>query len=519
MTIFDFNVALGRAPHFPGGYDTADVLAHEMDRLRIDAMLVYAPLAAHADVPLANALLSKAVEGHDRLHACWAAAPSTLAASPAEWIKEAVENGARAVRLFPVHGWPLESAAQPLFEVAEAEQIPLLLDFDSPDPAADKPIPWRNLREIAGRHPELQIVVLGARGPDALDAMHALRDTKNLYLETHALDFPDMFGQFVARGLGNRLVFGTGAPFYAGEDAVHALVHAGLKSGDFHAIASATARRLLGLADLESVSRQSQQPFRRASGLVVDVNSHGGAFAATPVATQVSSDLVTTMYRCGVQKMVVGSLAALYGETRAGNREVVELLKEFPEHLRGYATVNPHYPGEAAKELEWCFKASENFAGIELDCRVCGLPLDEPGYEPALAFASERNLPVLAHETGLEDWDGLAEKYPAISFIVEGGIDPFDPHDAADLAAVRQHDNLHVATTGLERWRGALAKLLELAGAHSVLFGSGFPARDLAHAVGSFQLSELNSIERVDVSGGNALRIFKTIKPDEQEMY
>lgn len=518
MTIFDFNVALGRVPYFPGGYDSADALAREMDRLRIDAMLVYAPLAAHADAALANALLSKALGGRERLHACWTAAPSTLAASPAEWMKEAVANGARAVRLFPNHGWPLESAARPLLEAAEGEQIPLLLDFDWPDPAERKPIPWRNLREIAGRHPALEIVVLGARGPDTLEAMHVLQETENVCLESHGLDFPEVFGQFVERGLGNRLVFGTGAPFYAGEDAVHALVHAGLKSADFHAIASANARRVLGFGDLESLSRQSQQPFRRASGLVVDVDSHAGAFAGTPVATQASSDLVKTMYRCGVQKMVVGSLAALYGETRAGNREVVELLKQFPGHLRGYATANPHYAGEAVKELEWCFKASESFAGVELDCRVSGLPLDEPGYEPALGFAQERKLPVLAHETGLEDWDDLAERYRDIPFIIEGAIDPFDPGDAVDLATVRRHENLHVATTGLVRWRGALAKLLDVAGAHSVLFGSGFPARDLAHAVGSFQLSELNSVERVDVSGGNAIRIFKTIKP-EQEMY
>ena len=519
MTIFDFNAALGRAPHFPGGFDSAGALAAEMQRLRIDAALVYQPLAVHSDVTLANSLLSQAVASHDHLHACWAAAPSALAAAPAEWVKEAVESGARAIRLFPIHGWPLESGTPPLFDVLEAEGIPLLLDFDSPDPAADKPIPWRIVGEIAAQHPRLQIVVLGARGPDVLDAMLALRGVQNLFLETHGLDFPDALAFFVAHGLSDRLVFGTGAPFYAGEDAVHALVQAGLKSADFHAIASSTARRLLGLTDLEAVSRQSLQPFRRASGLIVDVDAHAGAFAATPVARQVSSDVVTTMYRCGVQKLVVGSLAAVYGETRAGNQQTIDLLKQFPEHLHGYASVNPHYAGEAVAELERCFKESGNFAGVELDCRVHGLPLDAPGYEATLAFAQVRGVPVLVHESGEEDWDALAARFPEVSFIIEGMIDPFGPGDADHLRVVRQHPNLYVALTGLVRWRGALAKLVELAGAQKVLFGSGFPARDLAHAVGGIQLSELNSIERVDISGGNALRIFKTIKPLEQEIY
>jgi predicted TIM-barrel fold metal-dependent hydrolase len=216
--------------------------------------------------------------------------------------------------------------------------------------------------------------------------------------------------------------------------------------------------------------------------------------------------------------MVIGSLAAVHGETRAGNQQTIDLLKQFPDHLHGYASANPHYAEEAAAELDRCFRESENFAGIELDCRVHGLPLDAPGYESTLEFAQARALPVLVHETGEEDWDDLAVRFPDIAFIVEGAIDPFDPSDADHLATVRQHANLYLALTGLVRWRGALAKLLELVGAHKVLFGSGFPARDLAHALGLVQLGELNSVARVDLCGGNALRIFKTIKPGKLDM-
>jgi len=517
MSLFDINVGLGRVTSSRGGFDTAEPLLTEMRRLRIDEALVYHELAAEADIELGNGLLLEAIRGHEALHACWVMAPPALGdlPEPAAWVRQAVEAGVRAVRLFPRHGlYTLrEWCAGPLLAALERAELPLLLDF-GPRHWSERVTPWEGIREACERHPGLSVVVIGSTVGETRDAVALLRLLPNLSLEYHAFNVPDGLRLLAEAGLAGQLVFGTGMPARAGECVTEQTLRSGLGAADLHAVGAGNARRVLNLTGLAPVARASLEPVSRASGMVVDAHAHVGCWERTLTTVRAPADIVTSMQRCGVQKMVVSSFAAIHGETRAGNQQTADAIREFPEHLYGYAVVNPHYPEETEDELRRCFDRLNHFVGLKLHCGLHGVPLQHAGYERALAFANERELPVLVHGHGTDDWDSTARRYAGASFIMAHGCawDGVDPSGAELYKPVGDVANLYVDVAGSAAHRGALRALVDLVGARKVLFGSDFPMFDLAFELGRVVLSDLKAAERVAVCGGNALRLFSTIR-------
>jgi len=397
-------------------------------------------------------------------------------------------------------------------EALERAELPLMLDF-GPRHWSERGTPWDDIRETCERRPALSVVVIGSTVGEARDAFSLLRLLPNLHLEYHAFNLPDGLRLLADAGLAGQLVFGTGMPARAGECVTEQTLRSGLSAGDLYAAGSGNARRILNLTGLEPVSRTTLEPVSRVAGMVVDAHAHVGCWERTITTVRTTADIVTSMQRCGVHKMVVSSFAAIHGEMRVGNDQTAAAVRECPGHLYGYAVANPHYPEEAEAEMRRCFERLEGFVGLKLHCGLHGLPLRHPGYERALAFANERELPVLVHGQGTDDWEAMARRYAGASFIVAHGCawDGTDPAGAELYGPVRDVPNLYVDVAGSAAHRGALRALVDRVGAQKVLFGSDFPMFDLAFELGRVVLSDLQPAERVALCGGNAMRLFSAI--------
>ena len=520
MSLFDINVGFGRAAYPVGGsFDTPEQLLAEMQRLRIDAALVYHQVAAEADVLFGNRLLTEALKGHPNLFPCWFMAPPVLGdlPEPEAWVAEALAAGVRAIRLAPRHS--LYSLADwcvgPLLQAIERAGLPVLLDFGTPH-WSELAIPWSEVKALCENHPQLNVIVVGATVGTARNATSLLQHLPNLYLEYHTFNAPDTLRLFAEQGLGRKLVFGTGMPRRAGECVVEQTLRSGLKPGPLLDMAGRTARGLLGVVEASGASQLSAAPFGRARGLVIDAHAHCGGWQRTNTFVRTPQAIVEAMHRAGVHKMVVSSFSAIQGATAEGNRQAAAIVAEYPSHLFAYCAVNPHYLNEMAGELARCFVDSPGFIGLKLHCGLHGVQLQDPAYETALTFAQEHELPVLVHGGGEDDWAGVAQRYPAAAFIIAHGCswDGLDPKGRALYAPVREVGNLYVDVAGSAAWRGALRALIDLVGVRKVLYGSDFPMFDLAFELGRVSLSDLSDAEKVAISGGNALRLFKRIPQD-----
>lgn len=515
--MLDFNVALGRAANPVGGaFDMADDLLREMGRLRIDEALVYHKVAAEADILLGNRLLLELLKGQSRLYPCWIMAPSVLGdlPEPRTWVREAIEAGVRAVRLLPRHSlYTLEEwCVGALFSELERAELPVLLDFGTPH-WSERIVPWERVKTLCERYGRLRVVVLGATVGACREAVPLLHRLPNLYLECHALNLPDGFGLLAREGLISHLVFGTGMPARAAECVMQQVLSGGLKGAELRKVCGENARDLLGITDPISVSQIDIRPLPRLGGLVVDTHAHCGSWDRIPTLVKRPDAMVQSMVRCGVHKMVVSSFSAIQGAMQDGNRQTFEVIRQFPDYLYGYCVVNPHYPDEIPGELTRCFKQGPHFIGLKLHCGLHEVQVQDPRYEYALSFAGERELPVLVHGGGKDHWAEVAEKFPHAPIIMAHAC-AWDGHTAQgrDLyGPVRDVPNLYVDVAGSAAYRGALRALVELVGTEKVLFGSDFPMFDLAFELGRIALSDLTDVQKVQLCGGNALRIFKSL--------
>ncbi|MCL4691035.1 MAG: amidohydrolase family protein [Candidatus Hydrogenedentes bacterium] len=518
MALLDINVALGRfAQPIGGSFDNADALQAELKRLGISEALVYHALAAEGDIMMGNELLLEALAGHDNLYHCWVMAPSYLGdlPDPETWVNTARERGVHAVRMIPRHSlYPLEDwCVGPLLRELEAAEIPLLLDYGIRQ-WPENIIPWGNVKSLADRYPQLNIVILGVTVGDARAIDGLLYSTENVSFEFSAFIPPDMFEHVAGAGFADSFLFGTGLPRRAAECVVAQTLTAGIDRADWELMAGGNARRLLRIDPFENATPPLPVEATRSPVPVIDMHGHCGSWDRTTTPLKSPAAFIQSMDRCGIDTFVVSSFAAIHGETRAGNHEASEWVAEYPDRLYAYVVVNPNDPEGSLADLTRYLRPGSNFVGLKLHCYLHGAQLHDHGYAKCLSFANENDLPILVHGGGQDDWDGMCLQYPNANFIMAhaclwNGVDREGP---ALYERVRSTPNLYVDICGSAAYRGSLRKLIDLVGADKVLYGSDFPMFDFAWELGRVTLAEVSDEEKRLICGDNARRIYKRLQ-------
>ncbi len=518
MAFLDMNVALGRfAQPVGGSFDDADALQAELKRLGIGEALVYHALAAEGDVMMGNELLLEALAHHDNLYPCWVMAPSYLGDLPdaESWVATARERGVHAARMVPLHSlYPLEDwCVGQLFEELESAGMPLLLDYGIRH-WSQNVIPWGTIQSLAERYPQLNIVVPGVTVGDARAVEGLLYSTPNVYFEYSAFLPPDFFEQTAQFGFAEQFLFGSGLPRRAAECVTAQTLAASIEPTALALMASGNARRILNVEPVEDTCPSLAVDAIKSAVPVIDVHGHCGSWERTTTPLKSPEAFLRSMDRCGIDKFVMSSFAAIHGETRAGNQETANWVAEYPERLYGYVVVNPNDPQGSLADVTRYLRDGSNFVGLKLHCYLHGAQLHEKGYAKCLAFANENDLPVLVHGGGMDDWDGICLQYPNANFIMAHAC--LWNGDSADgralYARVQTTPNLYVDLSGSAAHRGALRKLIDFVGADKILYGSDFPMFDFAWELGRVTLADIADEEKRRICGNNARSIFRRIR-------
>lgn len=517
MPVFDLNVTLGRTA-LPVGepFDSPEELCAEMRRLRIDEALVCHAIALEADTEYGNALLLEQLRGYQNLYPCWVMAPPAFGdlPGPESWVERARASGVRAIRLVPAHSHYSVAAwcTGPLLNQLEQANMPVLLDFGHHH-WSQSPIPWNGVVDVCHRYPALDVVVLGVTVGDTRNLHAALRAAPNLHLECHAFALPGMYQLMAREGLAERVLFGTGMPAQAGDNRVFHLWRGGLNQSQYADASWRNAHRLLRIDTEPATDLLRRNPAPWPTGAVIDIHAHYGSWEVTSSPVNRPEDIVESMHRCAIHKLIGSSFTAIHGETRLGNEQTAHIIRKYPDYLYGYCVINPNYPDEVSGELERCFERAENFVGLKFHCTLHGKPLHDAGYTAALEYANEHALPVLVHAHGEDDWSGVTRRYPNVPFIAAHacGWNTWTPAPP-EIAVAAEVENLYLDVAGSAAWRKALRRLVDTVGLRKVLFGSDYPMFDLAWEVGRIALAELSDVEKLTLCGGNAARLFRRLK-------
>lgn len=246
--IFDFRVFVGQS--FDGTVQTVDELLRSMDSLGIDQALTcpFKPLSY--DLDQANRDLSTAIKKYsDRLSG--AARIDPWQPGAARSLQQALETlGLRALYLNPweEHFRSDLEGLDPLMEIAQAFHVPVLIATG---------YPWVSealqVKKLADRWPALPVIMsnggqINISGLGQADVTLAMRQSKNLYMDTAGVYRQDFIEETIEQLGGGRVLFASGAPYFDPRYEVMRVQYAKVDPASCQAMQSENALKLLDLS-------------------------------------------------------------------------------------------------------------------------------------------------------------------------------------------------------------------------------------------------------------------------------
>ncbi|NLV74671.1 MAG: amidohydrolase family protein [Chloroflexi bacterium] len=244
-----------------------------------------------------------------------------------------------------------------------------------------------------------------------------------------------------------------------------------------------------------------------ASCRVIDLHAHYGPYQGIYMPNHTPEQMIATLDRCGVERMVTSGHMAL-ADMVPGNQEITELTERYPTRWSGYTVINPNYPELAARELA-LYDKRKGMVGLKFHPSGHRYPLDGPNYAPALEFAAERRLMVLSHT-----WEGpfnsvaevtkVAEAYPTLDLILGHSI--YGEWDGA-IALAKRLPNVYLELTAAYAANGIIEKMSAGGVTDKVVFGCDLPWFDPHYAIGCIIFARISESERRMILRETALRL------------
>lgn len=245
-SLFDANAALG--PRHPAAADLPVTRLRElMGRFGIDRCLVHGGWAKWNDVMAGNDRLLREVDGDPSLVPCAVVIPAGAGETPPEedYVDRLLGDGFRAARLCPnAHRLSLvATVVEPLCAALAARRMPLLLDLDVRH--WSEPRPWGFIEWVAGRFPELPLVLVRESQAGLRTLLPFLDRFSNLVVETSYFQANNGLRLLTDRVGASRLCFGSGLPEWDPGPPVNELLLAELTAPDRRLIAGDSLQNLL----------------------------------------------------------------------------------------------------------------------------------------------------------------------------------------------------------------------------------------------------------------------------------
>lgn len=245
---FDANCMIGQRFSFEDAiFKDGKALLKIMDSKGIDRALVFHSMARENFIDEGNLEVVREARSSERLLPCWAVMPhySGECQNPGEIVKAMAAANVRAVRIFPeyhrikLYTWIWEE----LFSRLEACRAPVLMDFSNTGWTQE--IDWDGINAICGRFPHLPLILLRQGQVADRYIYYLLERHGNLYLETSYYQVHNGIASIAAKFGAERLIFGTGMPFYSPDCPINALLYSGLSEEDIRMAAGENLDRLL----------------------------------------------------------------------------------------------------------------------------------------------------------------------------------------------------------------------------------------------------------------------------------
>ncbi len=508
LSYFNINGSIGRGAYEIPEFPTAGSMCDHLDYLGVDRSLVWHVVARDFNPTQGNRrLLDEIHEAgkEDRLIPAFVITPACFYEfGTLDFLRQSLSSGrVRALRIMPDVS---------RFQIRELERILAELDAFSPvvfwdcgrqklDPAAAN-----DLALIASQLPNTTFVlcqVMWGGFGKVLDLMwrcdRICVDTSWLHMRQTIELLTENFGA-------ERVLFGLGPKSHYGA-AIAALAHAEISDEQRQCIAHGNCERLLGLAPVaqplhHELPIHNDKPlwktFRSGqpiSGVrVIDSHGHNGPHTRGWYLRQ--NDFVenldalrTHIEKLGIERLIVSSEHALFGNCLEGNTATAELMRDQHDRFSGYLVFNPRYSKEMVPRFDAFFE-DPFFVGFKVLPAYWRIPLTDPGYRPIWDYANRHQLPILMH-TWDDSWNSpsmlkeIVAEFPNARYLLgHSGGGTRGRLEAEQLALA--HPTVFLEFCGSFTSDRPFETSMEIVGIDRVVYGSDTGAHDAAWELGRF---------------------------------
>jgi predicted TIM-barrel fold metal-dependent hydrolase len=224
-----------------------------------------------------------------------------------------------------------------------------------------------------------------------------------------------------------------------------------------------------------------------------------------------AAEMVAHLKRAGVAKLAFTHHYALWDPSYR-NENVFRICQQFPDTLRFYVGINPHYPEIIKEDLAQFDRWRPYVIGIKMLADYHRVYVNDKAYEYALKFADERGLPVLNHtwgnRGGFNDGPGmlrLVEKYNHAQFF--HGHSLFGDYEYAERVVKESAGNSYLELTAVPGENGMIEKLCGLVGSEKIIFGTDLPWFDEFQAIGGVVAAKISDTDKRNILSGNIERL------------
>lgn len=240
--------------------------------------------------------------------------------------------------------------------------------------------------------------------------------------------------------------------------------------------------------------------------MIIDSHVHIGTGSFFHMQADAEA-LLAAADACGVDRIFVTELNALFYNMTEGNDALGAILKRYPDRLIGYVSVpSPRLGQRAVDEVHRCYE-KYGMRGLKIYSHP-EASIAEPGTAPLLEAAAEYNMPILAHTTPAE-CDYLMERVPQCRLLMAHmGGHPYafgDWHRAIWVA--KKHPNLLLDTASSQIDNGMIELAVAELGPEKILYGSDMPLLDPHTQKAKVTGAEISDQARQLILGGNVARI------------
>lgn len=242
---------------------------------------------------------------------------------------------------------------------------------------------------------------------------------------------------------------------------------------------------------------------------VIDAHGHMGPFYAIYLPEAPLETMVAGMDRCGVESIILSPHTALSGDTREGNREMLEATQRYPGRVYGYCTLNPNFPQDIPGEMDR-YLTEPGVLGIKIHPGMHEHPVDDANYRPVWERANRERLMVLCHTWGADggfgadDMGPIAETYPEVRLLL--GHSCYGAWDPA-IALAAAFPNVYLELTAAYHVYGLIEKMCAGAGSEKVLFGTDYPWFDPMVVIGCIAFSHIEEEDMHNILYNNARKL------------